>query len=91
MMGQSASFATNPLCEDPGDQKEGSVEAITVAAAMAGRKPARIMRAQIVGPIAAHMPARDEIAIETTPVTIMQQGRRRMPSLLRGFVRSETR
>ena len=54
MMGQSASFATNPLCDEPGDQKEGSVEAITVAAAMAGRKPARIIRAQIVGPIAAH-------------------------------------
>ena len=54
MIGQSAIFATNPLCEDPGDQKDGSVEAITVQAAIAGRKPARIMSAQIVGPMAAH-------------------------------------
>ena len=91
MIGQSAIFATNPLCEDPGDQKDGSVEAITVQAAIAGRKPARIMSAQIVGPMAAHMPAKDEIAMDTTPVTIMQQGRSAMPRRLSGFVRSLTR
>lgn len=58
---------------------------------MAGRKPARIMRATSVGPMAAHKPASDPIAKEAMPVTIMQQGRRKIPSLFKGFVRRLTR
>ena len=61
------------------------------AAAMAGRKPARIIRPTSVGPMAAHRPAREPMATEAMPVTIMQHGRSRMPSLLSGFVSRETR
>ena len=63
----------------------------TAAAAMAGRKPARTIRVTIVGPTAAQRPAKDEMATEMKPVTIMQQGRSRTPSVRRGFVKSDTR
>ena len=63
----------------------------SVAAAIAGRKPARIIKATIVGPIAAYIPEREEIAKEVMPVTIMQHGRSKRPSLFRGFVKRETK
>ena len=62
-----------------------------MAAAIAGRKPARIINATMVGPIAAHIPEREEIAREVIPVTIMQQGKSKMPNLFKGFVKRETK
>ena len=61
------------------------------AAAIAGLKPARSIRAMSVGPMAAHKPAREPIAKEATPVTSMQHGRSRIPSLLSGLVRRLTK
>ena len=58
---------------------------------MAGRKPARTIRVTIVGPTAAHRPAKEEMATEMKPVTSMQQGSSRTPSVRRGFVNSDTR
>ena len=41
--------------------------------------------------MAAHNPASDPIAKDAIPVTIMQQGSKKIPSLFKGFVRRLTR
>lgn len=91
MISMSASLATKTLCATPGLKSAGVVEQTIAAAAMAGWKPARIRIGIIEGPTAAQSPAVEGIATEQRPVTIMQAGSSRKPSLRSGRVRSATR
>lgn len=86
-----ASLAIKTLCETPGLNSAGVVDATIAVAAMTGRKPARIKIGIIEGPTAAQRPAVEGMATAQRLVTNMQAGKSKTPNLRSGRVKRATK